>query len=368
MKAKNFIIPVLCAGLFFSLFTPLSAENQKDKNKNKQAAKPEEKVFIPKEVKAVLQEGMAARQGRQDIPVNIFHSLFLPARENFQIIFFMKIKNSSLGFTPLGSTAPAAAKQSEKQVTPTAAAPTQEESPLQASFNVFLQFNRLGESAETQVAWEVYAPTTIQVEGASFDQEKEDLYSLGYPLPSGHYLLALAITSIDLQKIGTAYYEFTLPDVSTFTKALETSPIFFLKSYEQMEAPETRTVLHKGYFTYSILKIVPNIDNVFAAGENLDIFFFIFGSQPNEQQQFNIEINYEVKKGEEFVIRWTPQTYNSPLISQPLPLKQTVKIKTGTEERTEQRDLASGNYTLVVKALDKVSGNSVTKNIDFEIK
>lgn len=362
MSLKNYIIPVLIAGLLFSLLAPLSAANQKEKNKP--APKPEEKVFIPKEVKAVFQEGLAARQGRQDIPVNIFHSLFLPARENYQIVFFMNIKNSALGYESLGSIVPAGQKPEEKPET----TPAQEAGLLEAKFNVFVQFNRLEEGAEPQVAREVYVPTSLQVDGASFDPEKEDMYSLGYPLPAGHYLLALAVASLDLQKIGTAYHEFTLPDASTFTKAMETSSIFFIKSFEQMEAPETRTIFHKGFFTYSILKIVPNIDKVFTAGDNLDIFFFIFGAQPNEQQQFNIEVNYEVKKGEESAIRWTLQTYNSPLISQPLPLKQTVKIKTGTEEKTELRDLAPGTYTLVINALDKVSGNPVTKSVDFEVK
>jgi len=176
------------------------------------------------------------------------------------------------------------------------------------------------------------------------------------------------VTSLDLQKIGTAYYEFTLPDTASFTKELETTPVFFVKQLEQMEAPETRTTLHQGYCTYSILKIVPNLEKVFVAGDNLDIFYFIFGVQPNEQQKFDLEVNYEVKKGDDSAIRWTLQKYESPLVSQPLPLKQTVQIKTGEEERTEQRDLAPGNYTLIIKIDDKVSAKSVTKTVDFEVK
>lgn len=100
----------------------------------------------------------------------------------------------------------------------------------------------------------------------------------------------------------------------------------------------------------------------------MDIFFYIFGAQPSDQQKFDIEINYEVKKGEEYAIRWTPQKYESPLISQPLPLKQTVQIKSGEEVRTEQRDLPPGLYTLVINISDKVSGKSLTTSVDFEMK
>jgi hypothetical protein len=369
MKPKNLIIPVLVAGVLLSLLAPLSASNQKDQAQNKQAPKPQEKVFIPKEVKAVLQEGLAARQGREDIPVNIFHSLFLPAQQNFQIIFFMKIKNSDLGYAPASATPAAAPAAPQPEVKPETVPAAQEAALLEAKFNVFLEFNRLEEGAEPQIFKEVYVPSTIQVEEASFDAEKEDMYSIGYPLPFGHYLLALAVTSPDLQKIGTAYCEFTLPDTSAFAKALETTPIFFIKSFEKMDGPETHTVFHKELFTYSFLKIVPNLDKIFAAGDTLDTFFYVFGARPNEQQKYDIEVNFEVKKGEEIAIRWAPQTYDiSPLVSQPLPLKQTVIIKSQAGERTEQRDLTAGNYTLVVSVSDKVSGNSVTKTVDFEVK
>lgn len=365
MKAIRPVILVVAVGILLSLWTPVSAASQEEKSK--QPAQPQEKVYIPKEIKTVLQEGLDAKQGRQDFTVNIFHGLYLPAQQNFQIIFFIKIKNSALGYAP-PAVPPAEPKPAEKPET----APAQPADKLEAKFNVFVEFYRLNEGAERQVAKEIYVPATIQVDPASFDPEKEDVYSFGYPLPSGHYLLALAITTMDLQKIGTAYYEFTLPDASTFTKALETTPVFFLKSYEQTEGPETHTVFHKGFFTYSILKIVPNLDRIFAVGDNLDLFFYIIGAQPNEQKQYNIEIDFMVKKGEETAIRWTPQTYNSPLISQPLPLKQTVIIKSPdikpAGEKTEQRDLPAGNYTLVITAQDKISGNSVTKTVDFEVK
>ena len=366
MKAKSLLIPVLVAGFVLSLFVPLSAANQKDKEKP--AAPAQQKIFIPKEVKAVLQEGLATKQGRQDIPVTIFHSLYLPAQQNFQSIFFMNIKNSALGYGPAGAGSTPGEKPKEKPAPESEVAPSPQSDLLEAKFNVFLQFNRLEEDTEPKVASEVYVPTTIQVEEAAFDPEKEDIYSFGYPLPTGHYVLALAIASLDLQKIGTAYYEFTLPDASTFSKAMDTTPIFFVKSLEQTEAAETRTILHKGYFTYAVLKIIPNIDKVFSVGDNLDIFFFIFGLQQNEQQQNTVEVNFEVKKGEEAAIRWAPQTYNSPLISQPLPLKQTLTIKSQAGEKTEQRDIGPGKYTLVISVQDKVTGNSVTKTVDFEVK
>jgi hypothetical protein len=249
----------------------------------------------------------------------------------------MNIKNSALGFAPV-TAEPQPEKKGPQEAVQEAA------ENLKASFNVFLQFNRLDDTGGSQLFREVYAPAAIEVPAAGFEAEKEDLYSVGYPLPFGRYLLAAAVTSLDLQKIGIAYHEFTIPDPSQFSKSLDTSPIFFVKQMDQMEAAEQRTVFHKDVFTYSVLKIVPNLEKTFKPGENLDIFFFIFGAQPNSSQQYEIEINFEVKQGDQSSIKWASQTYNSPLISQPLPMKQTVKIKKGDEpERTEQRDLPAGS-------------------------
>lgn len=361
MKAKKIIVPMLLVALTFSLAVAAQAAPQ-EKNKSKGQPKTE-KVFIPKEIKAALQEGLSSRQGRQDIPVQVFQTLYLPAQQNFQIVHFLKIKNSDLNYAPATLAAPEKAPESGPQEAP-AQEPVAE---LQADFNVFLQFNTLKEDGGTEVAKEVYVRSSIKVPAAGYDPEKEEIYSVGYPLPSGRYLLALAITSLDLKKIGTAYSEFTLPDPSQFT-TLETTPIFFVKGWEQMESVEQRTEFHKDYFTYAILKLTPNLDRVFGVGENLDVFFVIFGADQTAEKKYDLEVNYEVKKGEESVLRWTPQTTESNLISQPLPLKQTVKVTDEKGERTEQRDLAAGSYTLVVNLTDKVSKRAGTKTIDFEVK
>jgi len=355
MRAKGIIVPFILLAIGISLITGWSlAVQQKDKK--------QEKIFIPKEVSSLIMEGLASRQGRQDIPVNIFKTIFLPAKENFQAIFLMNIKNSALGFAPAAAPGTDAPKNGP-------AGGQEAGETLQAGFNVFLQFNRLSESGETSVFREVYVPATIQVPAAGFDPEKEDVYSVGYPLPFGHYLLALAVTSLDLKNVGIAYHEFTIPDPSQFSQSLDTTPVFFVKQMDQMEAVEQRTVFHKGLFTYSVLKVVPNLDNSFGLGENLDIFFYVFGAKPNSSQQYDIEINFEVKQGEQSAIKWSPQTYNSPLISQPLPMKQTVKIKKGDEpERIEQRDLPAGSYTLVINVLDKTSQSSVVKTLDITVK
>lgn len=357
MNVKARIVPILCIALLLSMTAGLGAAIKKS----------QEQVFIPKEVKADIQEGLASRQGRQDIRANIFESFFFPARDNsFHSIFFLKIMNSDLGYAP-ATASPAETKGTEKGPQEI---PAQEVvADLEANFNVFLQFNRLDKNGVPQVFREVYVPAKIRVPAAEIDLEKEDLYSIGYPLAPGDYVVAIALTSVDLQKVGIVYYELSLPDPASFAKSLETTPLFFVKQMDQMkEGPEQYTTFHRECFTYSYLKVVPNLERVFSAGENLDVFFFVLGAQPNAAGNNEIEINFEVKKDEEMQIKFTPQSYESFVISQPLPMKQTVKIKKGEEERVEQRDLPAGNYTLMIDVLDKISKKTTVKTIDFEMK
>lgn len=358
MNAKRLVAPVLLIAVSVCLMNGLSSAAQKTQ---------EEKVFIPKELKADIQEGLASRQGRQDIQVSIFQDLYFPARDNsFHSVFFLRIKNSDLGYAPVAA-APAEPKSGEQgpQETPFQEAPAE----LEANFNVFLQFNRLDKNGVPEVFREAYLSTKIRVPAAGFDPEKEDVYSVGYPLPIGDYVVAIALTSIDMQRVGIAYHDLSLPDPATFGKALDTTPIFFSTQMDQMEGgAEQRTIFHKGCFTYSYLKVVPNLEKIFAPGENLDIFFFVLGATPAADGKYAVEIDFEVKKGDEMQIKFSSQVYDTFVISQPLPMKQTVKITKGEEERIEQRDLPAGNYTLVINMLDQSSQKSGVKTVDFEVK
>ncbi len=369
MKIKNIIVPALLLGF---LFSPISAPDfaysqknpQKQKAKGKIKVPAEEKVYIPREVKSELDAGIEAREGRQDIPFTVFKHLYLPAQDNIHNIFLFKVINKDLEFKPLTVSPRTDEEKGEEQV-------EEPETPeaYRASFNIFLEFLHLKNNQPAEVAREVYIPATIEIEGPEYDPEKYEFYSTGYPLPPGNYLMAMAITSLDLERIGTFYLEFTNPDVRSFTDKLDTTPIFCVEDIEQMPSTEIRTEVHRGYFTYSILRIFPNFENVFAPGEKLDVFFFIYGTVPGADQRFHIEISYEVKKNDELTIRYEPQAYDTPLISQPLPMKQTMLITSETgEERRETRDLEPGNYILVIDIKDKISGNSATKHLEFEVK
>jgi len=227
---------------------------------------------------------------------------------------------------------------------------------LFSDLDVFLRFYKMEKGKAKGIFKEIYIPYLLEAEREGFNREEENLYSICNALPPGDYLLALAFASTDLSDIGTTYIEFSLPDPLSFQRRLEASPVFFVKSLQRISSPETEIKVHKNCFYYSVLKIKPKLENIFHQGETPDIFYFIYGSRPNQEKKFNIEIDYKVKKGKEDVIKYATQTYSSPFISHPLPLKIGEKY------------LEPGQYTLEIKIKDKISNLSLKKDITFEVK
>ncbi len=351
MKSKKIIIPALVLGIIISFTQPFPASAQEEGEEAQQ-------VFIPKEVKAELMQGKEHMTPRLDIPFEIFEHLYLPARENMHSIFLFKAKNSDLGYTPPAQTAEPVEEGEAQEA-------AEESSILMAELNAFLWFQQ----TDGDYSKEVYVPIRLQEEKEGYNPEDESMYSTGYPLPPGKYMLSMAIASKDLEKIGTQYFEFELPSLSNFTDSLDTTPVFFAREIQQMAAPEKTTEVHKGFFTYSILKIDPVLNNVFTQKDSLDIFLYVFGAQPDpETNKFSLTANYELLQKGEVIVRYAEAAYDAPIISQPLPLKRTVLIqkKKGEEvieEKKETRDIEAGEYTFVINLKDNISGKTLEKKI-----
>ncbi len=360
MKIKNLVIPVFLLGFIVSLFlaTNLAALNKAQELQEKPAR-------IPTEVKSVFEEGIITREARLDIPFSITNHFYLPARENMHSIFLFKVKNADLGFSPIApAPAPPEKKEEEEALPEAEVVPTK----LQCNSHVFLQVNRLEKNIPGELVSEIYIPLNFQAESSSYEPDKEELYTTAYPFPPGNYILSMAIASQNLEKIGTQYFEFSLPDPLSSLDGLDTTPVFFVKNIKRMASPETRVEVHKDFFAYSVLQIEVNIEKIFSPTDNFEVFFYIFGAQPSETGKYDIEVDFEVLKGEELAIHFKPGKYEIPLVPQPLHLKQTLMITSEEGERKETRNLEPGKYTLSLKISDKISGKSETKTIDFEVK
>jgi len=366
MKIRNHAILVLLSGLILSLILSPSLTAQGKKQENQ--AKKSKVIIIPDEVKKVFEEGIPTREVRQDIPFTIIQHIYLPdfpVRRNLHNIIYFKVKNADLGYAPLTSGIEPQKKKKEEE-TPSIFQSTA--SKFQAHSHVFLQFNRLENNVVGEVVREVYIRVMLQVDGNSYEPDKEELYTARSLLTSGDYLLSMAIASADLKRIGTQYFEFSIPDETSFTNKLETTPILLIDEIKQLSSREKKASVHKGLFKYIIYEMGLNIEKILYPGNNLELFYYILGAQSGEGGQYAIEVDYGVIKGEEIVIRYSPGTYNNPLVQQNLPLERRLIIKSESGEKEETRELEPGKYTLSMKITDKVSGNSVEKKVEFEVK
>ncbi|MBN2265188.1 MAG: hypothetical protein JW775_05165, partial [Candidatus Aminicenantes bacterium] len=99
MKTSRTIVAALTL-LFVVSVLALPAQAAAGIQGRKQEAKaPAAKSSTPKEIEAVIQEGLATREGRQDIPFSFFKKIVLPAQgDNMYPIFFLKAKNGDLGY------------------------------------------------------------------------------------------------------------------------------------------------------------------------------------------------------------------------------------------------------------------------------
>ncbi|MBD3413578.1 MAG: hypothetical protein GF421_03985 [Candidatus Aminicenantes bacterium] len=357
MKARNFVIPILI--MFVLLGALFTSELQAKQEQEKQTG------TIPDEVKSVLEQGMESGEARMDIPFTITDHYYLPASQNVYFILLFDAKNADIGYTPVG--APETEETQEQQAF---VEKTQE--LLQCRFNVFLMFKQVDGDFQK----EVFIPAGFQVNKDTYDPEKIEMYSTGYILPAGKYQLAMGITQNNYQKIGTQYFEFELPDPAALKDEIKAAPAFFIDDTQKMEQPETKTYIHKGFFTYSILKIKPILKNTFNSGQTSEIFLYVMGGTPDPNtQRFDFSVNYQVlKEGEEQpLIRFAEGNYNSPIIIQPLKFERTVLVqkKKGDEvieEKREKRDIEPGQYILRLDIKDNISGATATKDVEINIK
>lgn len=340
-------------------------------------AKPKPKLGLPKEIRAIIQEGLVTRQGRQDVPFTIFKSMGFPIQGGMHTILFIKAKNSSLGYAT-----PAPSRQGRSGVTE-AAAP----GVLEARLVAALEFLQPDETGVLKPAREMGFPVTLQTDSASYDPAKEEWYSLGVSLPYGKYTLGMLLAPMDpvkgapnLRKVGVGYCDIDVPGPEAYANGLETTPIFFAKDIRQMASPEGKPVFHKGFFTYSVLQLVPNIDAVVTAEDKAQVeaFFVVLGAKEATVDtaaapaapKFSIDIYFELQKEDGApVVKWETRKFTTQYIAQPLRLMQTKTITDPSGKQSEiQTEIGAGKYVLIVKIKDLYSGLSAEKKVPFEMR
>jgi len=322
-------------------------------NKKQEPKPPAAKASMPKEIEAVIQEGLAARQGRQDMPFSFFKTLVLPAQaNNLYPVFFFKAKNGDLGYAPslTGSGA------------------------METTFNAFFEFFQPDATGALKSRFGGKTQAALTTDGTSYTPEKEDWYSFGMTLPPAKYTMALVLGTPDMKKLSVAYTDITLPGPDAYETTLWPTDPIIIMTMDQVDQ-DLRPTVHRGYFTWGAAKVVNNTACEIATGENLEILFFVLGAAAKDpadpRSALDLEVNYEVQSLDgKPVIKWTPQSYELYLVNQPLPLFQTIQKldEKGTVLSEEKKPLGAGSYSLAITVTDKVSGKKADTKMAFSVK
>jgi hypothetical protein len=119
-----------------------------------------------------------------------------------------------------------------------------------------------------------------------------------------------------------------------------------------------------------ILKAYPYPELKLKPKDQPTLLFMIYGTEFNENQKTSIEINFELWKDDTKLVAFTPMTYESPFIEQPIPIPDSKQVKITDEkgeERIEKRSLEAGTYELVINIKDNLSNRTLEKRIPFEL-
>lgn len=319
----------------------------------KAAVKPEAKPSMPKEVQALIQEGLAARQGRQDIPFSFYKHLILPAQgTNLYPIFFLKAKNGDLGYAPSASVA----------------------GEMETTLHLFYELFQSAPDGAVKPLMGGRSMVVLRANASGYNAQQEDWYTFGLGLPAGKYTMALVLCTPDMKKMSVGYQDIALPGPEVYETGLWPTEPVIITSIEQIE-PDARPTLHRGHFNWGAIKFVSNEAKEVASGDNLEIFFFVLGAAYKDlnapRPVTDIEVFFEVKDMDgKPAIKWAPQSYEAYFINQPLPLFQTIQKQDqeGKVLETERKPLPAGNYSLEVKVTDKVSGKTGNAKMAFAVK
>jgi hypothetical protein len=351
MKAPKTIAAAL-ALLFVVSVLALSVQAAPGPQKGKQEPKPPAKASMPKEISAVIQEGLATRQGRQDIPFSFFRQLVLPAQEkNLYPVFFFKAKNGDLGYAPSASGT----------------------GQVETTLVSFFEFYQPDAAGALKPKFGGRNQTVLTADAAGYSADKEDWYSFGLALPAGKYTLALVLSTPDMKKLSVAYSDVTLPGPEVYETTLWPTEPVIVTALDQVE-PDPRPTIHRGYFTWGAAKVASNTNAEIRSGENLEVLFFVLGASPKDpaaqRPLLDLEVNFEVQdESGKTAIKWAPSANELYLVNQPLPLFQTLQKvdEKGTVLSTEKKPLPAGKYNLLVTVLDKVSGKKGETKMAFAV-
>jgi hypothetical protein len=169
-------------------------------------------------------------------------------------------------------------------------------------------------------------------------------------------------------KTGTIKQAITVPNY--WTTELVTSSVILAEKVEGLSQPLTRQEQEEQPYTFGMTQIIPASSSKLSKKGELSIVFLVYntGLDANKKPDVTIEYGFyqkvaDAEKGEKFFNKTNPQVFSAatlppqfdPAMGHQLVAGQSVPLGSFPE----------GEYRLEVKVTDKLTGKTLTQNIQF---
>jgi hypothetical protein len=167
-------------------------------------------------------------------------------------------------------------------------------------------------------------------------------------------------------KIGMLRHEIEVPD---FTKPeLTTSSLLLASSIEPLKEPLKPGEQEANPYVFGPMRIMPSVDAKFSQAGTINLLFWIYGAQNSPTGKPDVTVDYmfhQKQNGNEKYFNRTPQ---QAINATTLPPEFTAEAGlVGDLGAVPAKVFPPADYRLEVKVTDKVSGKTVTHNVNFTV-
>ncbi len=368
--ARGLVVLALC---FLSAAIP-EASQEKDKN-DKQDKQDKQDPAQQAEIRALISsvdDAMAGKPAASTLTLKWEQEHFIKAQANRTYIpFTLAIDPPAFTTTtPVGvylrvakkGQAPAAApppptdgKKDDKGAAP----------PSQFAFeDIFFLDATPAATGQPQRIRRAFAvePGDYQVFAAVKEKAAEAAPATGTPPASGG---AAAATG---PKLGVLEHDLTVPSLEGAD--LTTSSVIIAEKVDVLQTPLPTERQADNPYTFGQMKITPSRNNSFTKKDDLNVIFWIYGASTDpstKKPNLSVDFNFSQKlaDGEKYFNKTDPQELNASTLPPEFDLAAGHQLPGSLQ--VPLASFPEGDYHLQVKVADKVSGKTITRDVNFTV-
>ncbi len=168
-------------------------------------------------------------------------------------------------------------------------------------------------------------------------------------------------------KVGVLKQQIVVPDFAS--GELSTSSVLVTDKVNMLDAPLGPEEARERPFVFGAQELLPAADMEFGKSEELSIFFQVYNAGLDQAGKPNIVMEYEFHKkegdAEKFFNKTNPQTVSAANLP---PQFDPVKFPVPGGITVPLASFGEGEYRLAIKINDKVSGKTLTRDVNFTVK